>query len=211
VRLHYVYPYPHVDEVIPLMAEGRVLPYLDIPFQHASPAVLRRMRRPAAGERTLERIARWRELCPDLTIRSTFIVGFPGESDDDFRILLEWLEAAELDRVGCFRYEPVEGAAANHLAAAVPAAVTEQRWHELMRRQQAISARRLARKVGSRQPVMIDEVGPALARGRSRGDAPEIDGAVYVASRRPLRVGEIATVKIERADQYDLHGTAVGF
>ena len=211
VRLHYVYPYPHVDEVIPLMAEGRVLPYLDIPFQHASPSVLRRMRRPAAQERTLERIARWRELCPDLTIRSTFIVGFPGESDDEFQTLLDWLDAAELDRVGCFRYEPVEGAAANALAAAVPDEVKEERWHELMRRQQAISTRRLARKVGSRQQVIIDEPGATVAKGRSRGDAPEIDGAVYVASRRPLRAGEIATVRIERADQYDLHGTAVGF
>jgi ribosomal protein S12 methylthiotransferase len=211
VRLHYVYPYPHVDDVIPLMAEGRVLPYLDIPFQHASPTVLRRMRRPAARERTLERIARWRALCPDLTIRSTFIVGFPGESDDEFQTLLDWLDAAELDRVGCFRYEPVEGAAANALAAAVPDDLKEERWHELMRRQQAISTRRLARKVGSRQQVIIDDVGATVAKGRSRGDAPEIDGAVYVASRRPLRVGEIATVRIERADQYDLHGTVVGF
>ncbi len=211
VRLHYVYPYPHVDEVIPLMAEGKVLPYLDIPFQHASADVLRRMRRPAAQERTLERIARWRALCPDLTIRSTFIVGFPGESEDDFRILLDWLDAAELDRVGCFRYEPVAGAAANALASAVPEEVKEERWHELMRRQQAISTRRLARKVGSRQQVIIDGLGPTVARGRSRGDAPEIDGAVNVASRRPLRVGEIATVRIERADQYDLHGIAVGF
>ena len=211
VRLHYVYPYPHVDEVLPLMAEGTVLPYLDIPFQHASPSVLRRMRRPAAQERTLERIARWRERCPDLTIRSTFIVGFPGETDDEFQTLLDWLDAAELDRVGCFRYEPVEGAAANALAAAVPDEVKEERWHELMRRQQAISTRRLARKVGSRQQVIIDESGATVARGRTRGDAPEIDGTVYVASRRPLRVGEIATVRIERADQYDLHGTAVGF
>ena len=211
VRLHYVYPYPHVDEVIPLMAEGKVLPYLDIPFQHASPQVLERMRRPAAQERTLERIARWRELCPELTIRSTFIVGFPGETDDDFRILLEWLDAADLDRVGCFRYEPVKGAAANDLAAAVPDAVKEERWHLLMRRQQAISASRLKRKVGTRQKVLIDEAGATAAKGRSRGDAPEIDGAVHVASRRPLRVGEIATVKIERADEYDLHGSAVGF
>jgi ribosomal protein S12 methylthiotransferase len=211
VRLHYVYPYPHVDEVIPLMAEGKVLPYLDIPFQHASPQVLKRMRRPAAQERTLERIARWRELCPELTIRSTFIVGFPGETDDDFRMLLDWLDAAELDRVGCFRYEPVKGAAANDLAAAVSDAVKEERWHRLMRRQQAISARRLERKVGTRQKVLIDEMGATVAKGRSRGDAPEIDGAVHVASRRPLRVGEIATVKIESADAYDLHGSVVGF
>jgi ribosomal protein S12 methylthiotransferase len=223
VRLHYVYPYPHVDEVIPLMAEGKVLPYLDIPFQHASPDVLRRMKRPAAQERTLERVARWREICPDLTIRSTFIVGFPGESEKDFQKLLDWLEAAELDRVGCFRYEPVKGAAANDLAPPIPAEVKDERWHRFMQRQQAISTRRLERKVGTRQQVIIDEVYPrdglrpapgiaaTLARGRSRGDAPEIDGAVHVASRRALRVGEIATVKIERADEYDLHGIAVGF
>jgi ribosomal protein S12 methylthiotransferase len=211
VRLHYVYPYPHVDEVIPLMAEGKVLPYLDIPFQHASPDVLRRMKRPAAQEKTLERIARWRGICPELTIRSTFIVGFPGETNADFQMLLDWLDEAELDRVGCFRYEPVKGAPANDLAAPVADDVKEERWHRFMRRQQAISTRRLARKVGTRQQVIIDEVGATVAKGRSRGDAPEIDGAVYVASRRPLRVGEIATVKIERADAYDLHGTAVGF
>jgi ribosomal protein S12 methylthiotransferase len=211
VRLHYVYPYPHVDDVIPLMADGKVLPYLDIPFQHAAPAVLRRMKRPAAQEKTLERIARWREVCPDLTIRSTFIVGFPGETDDDFRLLLDWLDAAQLDRVGCFRYEPVKGAVANELGPAVPDAVKEQRWHRFMQHQQAISARRLKRKVGTRQQVLIDSVGPTVAKGRSRGDAPDIDGAVYVASRRPLRVGEIAAVRIERADEYDLHGTAVGF
>jgi ribosomal protein S12 methylthiotransferase len=211
IRLHYVYPYPHVDEVIPLMAEGKVLPYLDVPFQHASPAVLRRMRRPAAQEEALARIRRWRDICPELTIRSTFIVGFPGETDDDFATLLDWLDEAGLDRVGCFRYEPVQGAVANDLAAPVPNDVKDARWHSLMRRQQAISARRLKRKIGTRQPVIIDEVGPTVAKGRSRGDAPEIDGAVYVASRRPLRVGEIATVKIERAEAYDLHGRAVGF
>jgi ribosomal protein S12 methylthiotransferase len=217
VRLHYVYPYPHVDEVIPLMADGKVLPYLDIPFQHASPAVLKRMRRPAAQEKTLARIQRWRSACPDLTIRSTFIVGFPGETEEDFSALIDWLDEAELDRVGCFRYEAVDGAAANGLAVPVPAAVKEERWHRLMQRQQAISAKRLKRKVGTRQQVIIDEAGPlpgrdpGVAKGRSKGDAPEIDGAVYVASRRPLRVGEIATVKIKRADAYDLHGTAVGF
>ena len=223
VRLHYVYPYPHVDEVIALMAEGKVLPYLDIPFQHAAPSVLRRMKRPAAQEKTLERIARWREICPDLTIRSTFIVGFPGESDEDFQFLLDWLQEAELDRVGCFRYEPVKGAVANDLAAPVTDAVKQERWDCFMRHQQSISARRLRRKVGTRQQVIIDEVytrdsrlpdrgpGAAMAKGRSRGDAPEIDGAVYVTSRRPLRLGEIATVRIERADEYDLHGTAVGY
>src|SRR5947208_8302636 len=211
VRLHYVYPYPHVDDVIPLMAEGKVLPYLDIPFQHASPDVLKRMRRPAAQEKTLERIRTWREVCPPLTIRSTFIVGFPGETDADFEFLLEWLDEAQLDRVGCFKYEPVAGAVANDLAAAVPNEVKEERWHRFMQRQQAISAKRLKAKVGTRQQVIIDEVGPTVAKGRSKGDAPEIDGAVYVASRRPLRVGEIATVKIERADDYDLYGMAVGF
>jgi ribosomal protein S12 methylthiotransferase len=222
VRLHYVYPYPHVDAVLPLMAERKLLPYLDVPFQHAAPAVLRRMQRPAAQEQTLRRIARWREICPDLIIRSTFIVGFPGETDADFEFLLEWLSEAGLDRVGCFRYEPVAGAHANALAAPVPDAVKEERWHRLMRHQQAISTRRLQRKVGTRQQVIIDEARVAddrsavataglVAKGRSRGDAPEIDGAVYVSSRWPLRAGEIVTVKIERADEYDLHGTAVGF
>ncbi|HXD44396.1 MAG TPA: 30S ribosomal protein S12 methylthiotransferase RimO [Pseudolabrys sp.] len=210
-RLHYVYPYPHVDEVIPLMAEKRVLPYLDIPFQHASPDVLKRMKRPAAQEKTLERIARWRDVCPDLTLRSTFIVGFPGETDADFEYLLQWLDEAALDRVGCFKYEPVKGAPANDLAAAVPDEIKEERWHRFMQTQQKISARRLKRKVGTRQQVIIDEVGPSVSKGRSMADAPEIDGTVYVASRRPLRVGEIATVKIERADAYDLHGSVVGF
>jgi len=211
VRLHYVYPYPHVDDVIPLMAGRKVLPYLDIPFQHASPDVLQRMKRPAAQEKTLERIAKWRAICPDLTLRSTFIVGFPGETGQDFEALLQWLDEAALDRVGCFKYEPVRGAAANDLAAPVPDEVKEERWHRFMQTQQKISARRLKRKVGTRQQVIVDEVGPTVAKGRSMADAPEIDGAVYVASRRPLRVGEIATVKIERADEYDLHGSVVGF
>ena len=211
VRLHYVYPYPHVDDVIPLMAEGTVLPYLDVPFQHASPEVLKRMKRPAAQEKTLERIKHWREICPDITLRSTFIVGFPGETEADFEMLLDWLDEAELDRVGCFRYEPVRGATANDLAELVPDDVKEDRWHRFMQRQQKISTRRLKRKVGTRQQVIIDEVGPTVSKGRSKADAPEIDGTVYVASKRPLRVGEIATVKIERADEYDLHGTAVGF
>jgi ribosomal protein S12 methylthiotransferase len=211
VRLHYVYPYPHVDEVIPLMAERKVLPYLDIPFQHAAPDVLRRMKRPAAQEKTLERIARWRAICPDLTLRSTFIVGFPGETEPDFQFLLEWLEEAALDRVGCFKYEPVRGAPANDLAAPVSEDVKTERWHRFMQAQQKISARRLKRKVGTRQSVIVDEIGPTVAKGRSMADAPEIDGSVYLTSRRPLRVGEIATVKIERADEYDLHGTVVGF
>jgi ribosomal protein S12 methylthiotransferase len=211
IRLHYVYPYPHVDEVIPLMAQGKVLPYLDVPFQHASPEVLRRMRRPAAQEKTLERIRRWREICPDITLRSTFIVGFPGETEEEFAFLLDWLDEAALDRVGCFRYEPVKGAAANECAPAVPDDIKEARWHRFMARQQAISAKRLRRKIGTRARVLIDEVGPTVAKGRSKGDAPEIDGTVYVASHRPLRVGEFATVKIERAEAYDLYGTAVGF
>jgi ribosomal protein S12 methylthiotransferase len=222
IRLHYVYPYPHVDEVIELMTQGKILPYLDIPFQHAAEGVLRRMRRPAAREKTLQRIASWRQACPELTIRSTFIVGFPGETETDYQSLLDWLDCAELDRVGCFRYEPVEGAVANGLAPAVPDEVKQERWHRLMQHQQAISARRLKRRVGTRQPVIIDELcnsdssrPPAgamiLAKGRSRADAPEIDGSVFVASRRPLRVGELATVKIERADAYDLHGTVVGY
>jgi ribosomal protein S12 methylthiotransferase len=234
VRLHYVYPYPHVDEVIPLMAEGQkdggVLPYLDVPFQHAAPDVLKRMRRPAAQEKTLERVRAWRAICPALTIRSTFIVGFPGETDADFELLLAWLAEAQLDRVGCFRYEPVAGAVANDLAAPVPKELTEERWRRFMQAQQTISARRLRGKIGTRQRVIIDEVGPdflagarpdakpvptfagrALAKGRSKADAPEIDGAVYVTSKRPLRVGEIATVKIERADAYDLHGAVVGY
>ena len=210
VRLHYVYPYPHVDEVIALMADGKVLPYLDVPFQHASPEVLRRMRRPAAQEKTLERIARWREICPELTLRSTFIVGFPGETEADFAVLLDWLDEAALDRVGCFKYEPVRGAAANDLAAPVPDEIKAERYDRFMQRQQAISARRLKRKVGTRQQVIIDAVGSSVAKGRSKGDAPEIDGAVYVSARRPLRVGEIATVRIERTDAYDMHGMAGG-
>ena len=211
VRLHYVYPYPHVDQVIPLMARGALLPYLDVPFQHAAPAVLRTMRRPAAQERLLERIRSWREICPDLTLRSTFIVGFPGETEGDFAFLLDWLKEAALDRVGCFRYEPVKGAAANDLAPGVPEEVQHERWRRFMQCQQAISARRLKRRIGTRQQVIIDEIGPTVSKGRSKGDAPEIDGTVYVASRRPLRVGEFATVKIERATEYDLYGTAVGF
>jgi ribosomal protein S12 methylthiotransferase len=211
VRLHYVYPYPHVDAVIPLMAERKLLPYLDVPFQHASPAVLKRMRRPAAREKTLARIRCWREICPDLAIRSSFIVGFPGETEQDFALLLDWLGEAELDRVGCFRYEAVEAAAANALAPPVADEIKQERWHRLMRHQHAISAKRLKRKIGTRQQIIIDEIGPTVAKGRSHADAPEIDGSVFVASRRPLRVGEIVTARIERTDAYDLHGTAVGF
>jgi ribosomal protein S12 methylthiotransferase len=211
VRLQYVYPYPHVDEVIGLMTQGKILPYLDIPFQHASPAILKAMNRPAAQEKTLARIEKWRKECPELTLRSTFIVGFPGETDSDFAYLLDWLEQAEIDRVGCFKYEPVAGAASNTLGNAVPEEVKQERWNALMARQQKISSRRLKREVGTRQQVIIDEVGPTVSRGRSKADAPEIDGAVYVSSRRPLRVGEIVTARIERSDQYDLHGSVAGF
>jgi ribosomal protein S12 methylthiotransferase len=211
VRLHYVYPYPHVDDVIELMAQGKVLPYLDVPFQHAAPAVLKRMRRPAAQEATLERISAWRRICPNLTLRSTFIVGFPGETEADFATLLDWLDEAALDRVGCFRYEPVEGAAANALGEPLPDAVKEERWHRLMRAAQAVSAQRLRRRVGSKMKVIIDALGADVAKGRGEGDAPEIDGTVHVTSRRPLRMGEFATVKIDRADAYDLYGTVVGF
>lgn len=209
VRLQYVYPYPHVDDVIPLMG-GNILPYLDIPFQHASPDVLKRMKRPAAQDKTLARIKAWREQCPDLTLRSTFIVGFPGETDSDFQYLLDWLDEAQIDRVGCFKYEPVAGATSNTLDGAVPEDIKTARWNALMARQQKISAQRLKRKVGTRQQVIIDEVGPTVSKGRSKADAPQIDGAVYVASRRPLKVGDIVTVKINRADEYDLHGTVGG-
>jgi ribosomal protein S12 methylthiotransferase len=211
VRLHYVYPYPHVDEVIGLMADGKILPYLDIPFQHASPEVLKAMRRPAAQDKTLARIAQWRTQCPELALRSTFIVGFPGETDADFQYLLDWLDEAEIDRLGCFKYEPVAGATSNAIPKAVPDEIKQERWNALMARQQAISARRLKRKVGSRQQVIVDEVGPTVAKGRTKADAPDIDGAVYLSSRRPLRVGEIVTAKIERADVYDLHGSVAGF
>jgi ribosomal protein S12 methylthiotransferase len=206
IRLHYVYPYPHVDKVLPLMADGRILPYLDIPFQHASPAVLRRMRRPAAAEDTLERIRRWRETCPELTLRSTFIVGFPGETQADFEILLEWLEEAGLDRVGCFRYSPVDGAAANGLAAAVPAEVAEERWQRFMATAARISAARLAARVGRIEPVIVDEVRPAEghALARSRGDAPEIDGRVRIEDGGGLRAGDMVEVEVTGAGDYDL-------
>ena len=210
VRMHYVYPYPHVDEVIPLMAEGKILPYLDIPFQHASPAVLKNMRRPAHQEKTLERIRNWRETCPDLAVRSTFIVGYPGETEEDFQILLDWLDEAKIDRAGCFKYEPVKGARSEALGLpAVPQEIKEQRWHRFMARQQKVSAAQLQKKVGKRLQVLIDETSGFNAKGRSKYDAPEIDGSVHIQSRRPLRAGEFVTVKIERADPYDLHGTAV--
>ena len=204
VRLHYVYPYPHVDKVIPLMAEGRVLPYLDIPFQHASPAVLKAMRRPAHQEQTLERIASWRDVCPDLAIRSTFIVGFPGESEDDFSRLLAWLGEAKLSRVGCFKYENVAGAAANALADHVPEAVKQERYHRLMHHQQAISASLLASRVGKTIEVIVDEVDAEGAIARSHWDAPEIDGAVYLNGQTEVNPGELVKVKVEAADEYDL-------
>ncbi|MBM6582051.1 30S ribosomal protein S12 methylthiotransferase RimO [Microvirga sp. BT689] len=209
VRMHYVYPYPHVDEVIPLMAEGKILPYLDIPFQHASPRVLKSMRRPGNQEKTLERIHKWRKICPDLAIRSTFIVGFPGETDEDVDFLMQWLKDAKIDRAGCFQYEPVQGAPANDIAGAVPTEVKEERWHRFMQTQQKVSARILKAKVGKTLPVIIDEQGATVATGRTKYDAPEIDGVVYVASRQPLKPGEIVNVRIESSDEYDLHGTVV--
>ncbi|WP_421081737.1 30S ribosomal protein S12 methylthiotransferase RimO [Serratia fonticola] len=209
VRLHYVYPYPHVDEVIPLMAEGKILPYLDIPLQHASPKILKLMKRPGAVERTLERIKRWREICPELTLRSTFIVGFPGETEEDFQMLLDFLAEAKLDRVGCFKFSPVEGAAANELADPVPEEVKEERFHRFMQLQQQISAQRLQDKIGHEVLVLIDEVDEEGAIGRSMADAPEIDGAVYLNGEANVKVGDIVKVKIENADEYDLWGSKV--
>jgi ribosomal protein S12 methylthiotransferase len=209
VRLHYVYPYPHIDEVLPLMAEGKILPYLDVPFQHASPNVLRAMRRPGDQEKTLERIRAWRKICPDLTLRSTFILGFPGETEEDFQFLLAWLDEARLDRVGAFRYEPVAGAPANDLGLTpIAPDVRERRYQRFMQHQQTISACLLKMKVGRHLHAIIDRDGPKGAEGRSKGDAPDIDGKVHVASRRVLRAGDIVSVKIERADAYDLFGTA---
>jgi len=204
VRLHYVYPYPHVDEVMPLMAERRVLPYLDIPFQHGSPSVLKRMRRPAHSEDVLRRIAAWRRECPDLTLRSTFIVGFPGETESEFQELLDWLDEARLDRVGCFKYSPVEGAAANKLQGHVPAEVQEERYARFMERAAAISAKRLARHVGARMRVLVDAVDEEGATARSEADAPEIDGVVRIAGATRLRPGDWADVEITFSDTYDL-------
>lgn len=206
VRLHYVYPYPHVDEVIPLMAERRVLPYLDVPFQHGSPTVLKRMRRPAHAEDTLERIRAWRERCPQLTLRSTFIVGFPGETEREFGELLAWLEEAQLDRVGCFKYSPVEGAAANSLAGHVAAEVQEERYRRFMERAAAISTRRLAARVGTTMRVLIDSVSGDAAVARSEADAPHIDGVVRIEGAARLRAGDFADVRIEASDAYDLTG-----
>ncbi len=210
VRLHYVYPYPHVDQVIPLMAQGLVTPYLDIPFQHAAPSVLKAMKRPANEAKVLERIHKWREMCPDITIRSTFVVGFPGETEADFQYLLDWLDEAQLDRVGAFRFEPVEGAAANALPNPVPEAVKEERYARIMEKTAAISAAKLAAKVGRRLDVIIDEVDDeGRATGRSQADAPEIDGNVFLRDAQGLSQGDIVSVLIEDADEHDLFGVPV--
>jgi len=209
VRLHYVYPYPHVDAVIPLMAERVVLPYLDIPFQHGSPTVLKRMRRPAHAENTLQRISAWRRDCPDLTLRSTFIVGFPGETEAEFEELLQWLDEAQLDRVGAFPYSPVAGATANDVAAPVPDEVKQSRYQRFMEKAATISAARLARRVGTECRVLIDRIEDGVAIARSEGDAPDIDGVVRIARARGLRAGEFADVRIEAADAYDLAGRVV--
>jgi len=207
VRLHYVYPYPHVDQVIPLMAEGLVLPYLDIPFQHASRNVLKLMRRPANEAKVLERIKSWRAIAPDIAIRSTFVVGFPGETEEDFEYLLDWLDEAQLDRVGAFRFEPVEGAAANALPDPVPEEVKEERYARIMEKTAAISAAKLQAKVGRTLPVIIDAVDKdGGATGRSQADAPEIDGEVFLRDASHLSVGDITPVLIEDADEHDLYG-----
>jgi len=206
VRLHYVYPYPHVDELLPLMADGLVLPYLDVPMQHGVPRILKLMRRPAASDRTLERIAAWRRTCPELTIRSTFIVGFPGETDAEFEALLEFLTEADLDRVGCFAYSDVDGAAANELPNPVPESVKQERLERLMTHQAQISTRRLAAKVGRRIQVLIDSVDEDGAIGRSRGDAPEIDGVVYVDTV-DCRSGDLIDATIAEADTHDLYAS----
>ena len=208
VRLHYVYPYPHVDKVIPLMAEGKILPYLDIPFQHASPSILKSMKRPAAAENNLKRIQAWREICPELTIRSTFIVGFPGETEDDFNCLLDFLDEAQLDRVGCFQYSPVEGAAANELSGIVSDQLKQERWDRFMEKQQTISAARLQAKIGSTQKVIIDGIDEENDRlvGRSSADAPEIDGLVHIEADGEFSAGDFVDVRIDDADDYDLYG-----
>ncbi|XTZ37111.1 30S ribosomal protein S12 methylthiotransferase RimO [Salmonella enterica] len=209
VRLHYVYPYPHVDDVIPLMAEGKILPYLDIPLQHASPRILKLMKRPGSVDRQLARIKQWREICPELTLRSTFIVGFPGETEEDFQMLLDFLKEARLDRVGCFKYSPVEGATANELADQVPEEVKEERWNRFMQLQQQISAERLQEKVGREMMVIVDEVDEEGAIGRSMADAPEIDGAVYLNGETKVKPGDVLRVKVEHADEYDMWASRV--
>jgi len=209
VRLHYVYPYPHVDDLIPLMAEGLLLPYLDIPLQHASPKILKAMKRPGKIDRTLERIKQWREICPDLTLRSTFIVGFPGETEEDFQMLLDFLKEAQLDRVGCFKFSPVEGAPATEMADQVPEDVKEERFHRFMQLQQEISAERLKQKIGQTLDVIVDEIDDERIIGRTKADAPEVDGLVYIESLSgtPVKVGEFIKVTITHSDEYDLWGT----
>ncbi len=206
VRLHYVYPYPHVDDLIPLMAEGKILPYLDIPLQHASPKVLKAMKRPGSVERVLERIKKWREICPELTLRSTFIVGFPGETEEDFQMLLDFLKEAQLDRVGCFKFSPVEGAVATDMPDQVPEEIKEQRFQRFMELQQEISVQRLQQKIGKILPVIVDEIDDEGIIARSMADAPEIDGVVYVdnLSQNTVKVGDIIQVQITQADEYDL-------
>ena len=209
VRLHYVYPYPHVDDLIPLMAEGLLLPYLDIPLQHASPKILKAMKRPGKIDRTLERIKQWREICPDLTLRSTFIVGFPGETEEDFQMLLDFLKEAQLDRVGCFKFSPVEGAPATEMADQVPEDVKEERFHRFMQLQQEISAERLKQKIGQTLDVIVDEIDDEGIIGRTKADAPEVDGLVYIEnlSGTPVKVGEFIKVIITHSDEYDLWGS----
>lgn len=209
VRLHYVYPYPHVDDVIPLMRDGKVLPYLDIPLQHASPRILKLMKRPGTVERTLERIQKWREICPQITLRSTFIVGFPGETEEDFQMLLDFIDKAELDRVGCFKYSPVEGALANELPDPVPEEIQEERFQRFMELQQQVSVRKLARKVGQEMTVIIDEVDEEGATGRSFADAPEIDGLVYLNGETGLKPGDMVKVRIDESDEYDLWASLI--
>lgn len=209
VRLHYVYPYPHVDDLIPLMADGTLLPYLDIPLQHASPKILKAMKRPGSIDRTLERIKQWREICSDLTLRSTFIVGFPGETEEDFQLLLDFLKEAQLDRVGCFKFSPVEGAPATEMADQVPEDVKEERFHRFMRLQQVISANRLKQKIGKTLDVLVDEIDEEGIIGRSKADAPEVDGLVYVdnLSGINVKVGDVIKVTITNSDEYDLWGS----
>ncbi|TAL87873.1 MAG: 30S ribosomal protein S12 methylthiotransferase RimO [Candidimonas sp.] len=208
-RLHYVYPYPHVDEVIPLMAQGKILPYLDIPFQHASPRILKAMKRPAFEDRTLARIKKWREACPELTLRSTFIVGFPGETEAEFQYLLDWMSEAQLDRVGCFQYSPVKGASANQLPDPVADEIKQDRWDRFMAHQQAISTARLARKVGGEIDVLVDEIDTDGAIGRSSADAPEIDGNVFVSGQRKLKPGNKVRVRVTGSDEYDLYAETI--
>ena len=208
IRLHYVYPYPHVDQVIPLMAERRILPYLDVPFQHGSPRVLKAMKRPAAAENTLERIQAWRDICPDITVRSTFIVGFPGETESEFQELLGFIQEAQLDRVGCFQYSPVEGARANDIGEPVPDEVKQERWERFMELQQSISVDKLARRQGQQIEVLVDEVTGEGAVGRSWADAPEIDGLVYLDGDS-LMPGHLVTAEVTGTDEYDLHARVI--